>query len=364
MVGASSRTLRTSDVGSPMRGWRSAQATSSRCEWADNRDGSRHQAAAGAARLVVRARQMATNSAPRPKTTAANQTRPPRMGIRARTRRMPSRPGRQGPRRSAHRESAGQRSRPWHRARRIDQPQRRQQAETERNPDQRDQGDDGQDGEAEEHQQPPADGRADAGRHGLGIQAAPRPASHTRTSPTTRVETETASHQANRPAQPNPSQLVVCTRLVVPPIVAPEATTGACWETTSPVTLAPLRSITRPLNTTTSPLTRPEMVTGASKAVRDPSTVPSRSPSQGRRPGRRPAGPRAHPHGPTGPQARWSRKPALRRRRQPQRQDREQSDSHRPAHADHLQGFKPVLGQCSQLNTNRHDKPDRASAHP
>src|SRR5215211_237069 len=108
------------------------------------------------------------------------------------------------------------------------------------------------------------------------IQAAPRPTSHTRTSPTTRVDTETASHQASLPAQPNPSQLVlVWTRLVVPPMVAPEATTGACWETTSPVTLAPLWSSTRPLNTTTSPLTRPEMVTGASKAVRDPSTVPS-----------------------------------------------------------------------------------------
>src|SRR5215211_8914888 len=108
------------------------------------------------------------------------------------------------------------------------------------------------------------------------IQAAPRPTSHTRTSPTTRVETETASHQANLPAQPNPSQLVlVCTRLVVPPIVAPDATTGSSWETTSPVTLAPLRNSTRPLNTITSPLTRPEMVTGASKAVSDPSTVPS-----------------------------------------------------------------------------------------
>src|SRR5215203_6712556 len=108
------------------------------------------------------------------------------------------------------------------------------------------------------------------------IQAAPRPTSHTRTSPTTRVETETASHQASLPAQPNPSQLVlVCSRLVVPPILAPEATTGACWETTSPVTLAPLANSTRPLNATTSPLTRPEMTTGASKAVRDPSTVPS-----------------------------------------------------------------------------------------
>jgi hypothetical protein len=58
-------------------------------------------------------------------------------------------------------------------------------------------------------------------------------------------------------------------------MVAPEATTGSCWETTSPATLAPLPNSTRPLNTTTSPLTRPEMVTGASKAVRDPSTVPS-----------------------------------------------------------------------------------------
>src|SRR4029453_9127541 len=76
--------------------------------------------------------------------------------------------------------------------------------------------------------------------------------------------------------QPNPFQLtLVCTRRVSPPTVAPDATTGACWETTSPVTTAPERSTIRPLNTTTSPLTRPEMVTGASKAVSDPSTVPS-----------------------------------------------------------------------------------------
>src|SRR5919106_180730 len=108
------------------------------------------------------------------------------------------------------------------------------------------------------------------------ILVVPRPASQMSTSPMTRVDTETASHQANLPAQPKPSQLVlVCRRLLVPPMVAPEATTGALWETTSPVTLAPLRSSTRPLNTTTSPLTRPEMVTGASKAVKDPSTVPS-----------------------------------------------------------------------------------------
>src|SRR5215218_754544 len=108
------------------------------------------------------------------------------------------------------------------------------------------------------------------------ILPAPRPTSHTSTSPTTSVETETASHQASRPAQPNPShRTLVCTRRRSPPIVAPDATTGACWETTSPVTLAPERSSSRPLNTTTSPLTRPEMVTGASKAVRDPSTVPS-----------------------------------------------------------------------------------------
>jgi hypothetical protein len=108
------------------------------------------------------------------------------------------------------------------------------------------------------------------------IQAAPRPASHTSTSPTTRVETETASHQASRPTQPNPFQLtLVSTRRVCPPMVAPGATTGLLWETTSPVTVPPERRTTWPLNTTTSPLTRPETVTGASKAVSDPSTVPS-----------------------------------------------------------------------------------------
>src|SRR5215211_646721 len=108
------------------------------------------------------------------------------------------------------------------------------------------------------------------------IQAAPRPTSHTSTSPTTSVEIDTASHQANLPAQPKPSQLVlVCTRLVVAVFFTTEATTGSFWETTSPVTLAPLASTTRPLKTTTSPLTRPAMVTGASKAVSDPFTVPS-----------------------------------------------------------------------------------------
>jgi hypothetical protein len=94
--------------------WRSALATSSRCEWADDGDESSHQAAAGAARLVVRARQMATSSAPRPNTTAANQTRPPRMGIRARTRRMPQPTRKARIKRSAHAGSTGQRSRPWH----------------------------------------------------------------------------------------------------------------------------------------------------------------------------------------------------------------------------------------------------------
>jgi hypothetical protein len=45
------------------------------------------------------------------------------------------------------------------------------------------------------------------------ILPAPRPVSHTSTSPMTRVEIETASHQASLPAQPNPSQLVlVCSR--------------------------------------------------------------------------------------------------------------------------------------------------------
>ena len=87
---------------------------------------------------------------------------------------------------------------------------------------------------------------------------------------------DTASHHTRRPAQPNPSQLtLVCTRRVVPPMVAPDATIGSSWDTTSPVTFAPLASSTRPLKTTTSPFTRPEMVTGASKAVSDPFTVPS-----------------------------------------------------------------------------------------
>src|SRR5512132_639037 len=47
---------------------------------------SRDQAAAGAARAAERPRQMATSSAPRPNTTATNQTRPPRIGTNATTR--------------------------------------------------------------------------------------------------------------------------------------------------------------------------------------------------------------------------------------------------------------------------------------
>ena len=68
---------------------------------------------------------------------------------------------------------------------------------------------------------------------------------------------------------------LVWIRRVSPPIVAPDATTGSRWDTTSPVTVAPSRSSTRPLKTTTSPFTWPEMVTGASGAVSDPSTLPS-----------------------------------------------------------------------------------------
>ena len=67
------------------------------------------------------------------------------------------------------------------------------------------------------------------------ILVAPRPASQMSTSPTTSLDTETASHQANLPAQPNPSQLVlICRRLLVPPMVAPEATTGGPWQSTEP----------------------------------------------------------------------------------------------------------------------------------
>jgi hypothetical protein len=108
------------------------------------------------------------------------------------------------------------------------------------------------------------------------ILVAPRPIIHNSASPISRVEMDTASHHAKRPAKPKPSQLtLVCTRRVVPPMVAPDATIGSCRDTTSPVTFAPVASSTRPLKTTTSPLTLPEMVTGASKAVSDPFTVPS-----------------------------------------------------------------------------------------
>jgi hypothetical protein len=108
------------------------------------------------------------------------------------------------------------------------------------------------------------------------ILVAPRPVSHSRASPINRVEIDTASHHASALAQPKPAQLMsVCTRRVVPPTLAPDATIGSFWETTSPVTFAPLASATRPRKTTTSPFTVPEMATGASKAVSDPFTVPS-----------------------------------------------------------------------------------------
>jgi hypothetical protein len=53
-----------------------------------------------------------------------------------------------------------------------------------------------------------------------------------------------------------------------------------------------------------------------------------------------------------------------RRRRQPEHEDKEDSDNHRPTHADHLHCFQSRLfGQGGQLDTNRHDRPYRASAH-
>ena len=91
-----------------------------------------------------------------------------------------------------------------------------------------DQGEDRQDRQTEEDQQPPADRRPTRVRPASRIQAVPRPISHSSTSPTTRVDTDTASHQASRPTQPNPFQsTLVCTRRVSPPMVAPDATTGA-----------------------------------------------------------------------------------------------------------------------------------------
>src|SRR4029453_18991312 len=102
------------------------------------------------------------------------------------------------------------------------------------------------------------------------------PASHSSSTPTKNVETEMASHQTRRQTQPNPSQSkLVWIRRVSPLIVAPDSTTGSSCEMTSPVTVAPPRSVTLPLKTMTSPLTRPEMVTGASNAGSDPLTVAS-----------------------------------------------------------------------------------------
>src|SRR5215211_7559482 len=198
------------------------------------------------------------------------------------------------------------------------------------------------------------------------IQAAPRPASHTRTSPTTRVEIETASHQASLPAQPNPFQLVlVCRRLVVPPMVAPEATTGACWETTSPVTLAPERSSTRPLKATTSPLTRPEMVTGASKAVSDPSTVPATSAEPWkttRSPTCWPSGTSARPERTTNASVVWAAcahagvvSPSTRRMNSPTIIDR------RMPITSNAVSPSPWAGWSTRHK--RHDRPDRASTH-
>src|SRR5215217_4810917 len=198
------------------------------------------------------------------------------------------------------------------------------------------------------------------------IRAAPRPTSQMSSSPTTRVDTDTASHQASLPAQPNPSQLVlVCRRLLVPPMVAPEATTGALCETTSPVTLAPERSSTRPLNTTTSPLTRPEMVTGASKAVRDPFTVPStvEEPwNTTRSPTCWPWGTSARPDRTTNASVVWAAwahagaaSPSMRRMNSPATIDRRTPIT--PTLSVRL------LGQGGQLHTNRHDRPYPASAH-
>jgi hypothetical protein len=174
------------------------------------------QTCAVAARPALRVRQVAAAIVPRPT--------PPRRWARA------DRPA-QDPGAGAVAEG-------------VDQ-QGGQQAQAQRDPDHSDQRQHGQDGEPENSSRPsPIEGPIRV-RPASRILAAPRPTSHTSTSPTTRVDADTASHQPKRPTQPKPFQLVlVCRRLVVPLIVAPDATTGLLWETTSPVTLAPLCSST------------------------------------------------------------------------------------------------------------------------
>ena len=107
------------------------------------------------------------------------------------------------------------------------------------------------------------------------------------------------------------------------------------------------------------------MVTGASKAVSDPLTVPStvaepwkttRSPTVW------PLGTSARPERTTNASVVWAScahagaaKPSMRRNKSPITIDRRMPIT---SHSS-----SPVLGQCSQLNTNRHDKPYGVSAH-
>ena len=90
------------------------------------------------------------------------------------------------------------------------------------------------------------------------------------------METEKPTHHAIRPARPRSWRLnlaFICCWL--PRIVAPCSTIACCRVTTSPSITAPDRTVTTPLNATTSPWTVPDTSASPSKTTTLPVTVPA-----------------------------------------------------------------------------------------
>ena len=210
----------------------------------------------------------------------------------------------------------------------------------------------------------PPDRRADAGPARLQDPAASpaRPATAAPARPpgwTPRRPATTASW----PAQPNPSHWCWSAPAGRPADRGARGHHRGLRETTSPVTLAPLHSSTRPLNTTDVPSTRPEMVTGASKAVSDPLTVPStvdRAVKHDQVTDLLTLGAHRDPAGEDDERPRWSgRLQAHAGAARPSMRGAKKFDNQPSAGARQSPPMLSacLLGQCGQLNTNRHDKP-------
>ena len=94
--------------------------------------------------------------------------------------------------------------------------------------------------------------------------------------PSTNIDTPTASHQPSQSNHPKErKKLPTLTRRMSPSTRAPDATAGRCDETTSPPTVAPSSIVARPFNATTLSSTFPRTRTSPLNATTEPFTCPS-----------------------------------------------------------------------------------------